>query len=183
MYKATAIFKHAAERGIFLSETQRSMINVDHLTGRGWWHISDLPIDYQNHLKVSYKGSSLLYNLKPGISMSHIHVPAGGGGITMLSMTKCAEWQKEILICEEVEYCNNRPKNENWSNLWNKPTLKREASILKCDKCEVKCSWWETPACIYIDMFVLYLLYTGITFDSVMRLTSNAKKLLIEIIE
>ena len=49
--QAIKVYKLGAQKGLFLSEYQRSLYNVDTLTGRPWWKAEQTP--YQTHLKVS----------------------------------------------------------------------------------------------------------------------------------
>lgn len=51
--KASQVYKLGAKRGLFLSEHQRSLYNVDTLTGRPWWKAEQTP--YQTHLKLLEK--------------------------------------------------------------------------------------------------------------------------------
>lgn len=51
--KASEVYKLGAKRGLFLSEHQRSLYNVDTLTGRPWWKAEQTT--YQTQLKLLEK--------------------------------------------------------------------------------------------------------------------------------
>lgn len=54
--KATEVYEDGVKNKLFLSKYQRSLYNVDHLTGRPWWNLKDTPYrEFFNILERHYK--------------------------------------------------------------------------------------------------------------------------------